>query len=119
MCLQVLDKEIKYKPGIGYKVFRRDDAGIIKTAVQGFIMEVGVEYKEPKPERAIWNSDGNFGYPSGFHIFPDLEDARWYCCTNEVIFAVKYDNVVATGRDGPRPCIVAQTITVLHRENKR
>ena len=49
-------------------------------------------------------------YSAGFHAFLRLEDAKSWCCGNDMIRTCRLRGITAIGKDGKRDVVVGQCI---------
>jgi hypothetical protein len=123
MCLSIVDVVTNKGNGKGYKVFALDDSSHLKSECFRIRYHYNRWYKANNT--LITSGLGN-SYESGFHIFTNLEDAiDWKFMSqvmSQVIRAVKYKNVVASGfqlSDDNLKVIVAKEMMILKPEQKR
>jgi len=106
MCLDTVDKEIKVKEGIGWKVFVKDKSYHLKSLLQFVRIPIGV-WVEDKWTGRLLNR-----YQTGFHLFPSRSCAQTYAYSHEIIRPVEFRNVTATGTSSLTPIIVAREIRI-------
>ncbi len=111
MCLDTIDKEIKKTKGFGWKVFEERARGLHPAFFD-------LPYSKPFKVN-VWVTETRNtlrinGYDAGFHVFEKEADANLYLRWRFRIVTrkVKYDNVVATGKQSGLKVIVARKIFI-------
>ena len=136
MCLQNIDKELKYKDGKGWKVFRVEGKKLYPCSMDGrkTPWREGVYYKS----RRGFITDDTYGsptlgqrYPMGFHVIPTKNEAIIYTKTMNtcpdirfVMRRVEYKGASTSGETTlwflggevyRGPCAVAREMKILPR----
>jgi hypothetical protein len=119
MCLNTVDKVKNFpKSQIGYKIYYKDG---YKYQCENYFFPLSLYLGETyKDNNRKWiHSDKRTRYKNfkkyypGFHIYSSLRAAKSQKCSVTHIVKVKYDNVVATGKQYGKKVIVARKITLL------
>lgn len=121
MCLDTKDETIKWKWGVGYKVFTELLDGTVSTGhVKGTRQypTVGQWLADESPKlRVLYTESDSNTYTTGFHLCRTLEGARQLRLKLDwvgiAIRKVKFKHVTTTGKQHSVGCIVARSIMLL------
>ena len=120
MCLDTVDKEIKVKEGIGWKVFDADDSHHLVSIWSGARVSCVGKWITDSLGDDIRMDWGRGYYPKGFHLYPEKPPSMYSWIRAR---PVEFRNVVATGtqgyHDGKRQVIVAREIRIFTAKEAR
>lgn len=122
MCLNKLDEKARKRGGFGYKLLYRSLIGGLETRIQE-VVPLTIGRWKADPNASETRHTETFGaapiqeYPTGFHIFPTLEDLKrwqsklgWFSLK---VFKVQFKEVVASGYQRDCRVIVARKVKVI------
>ena len=120
MCLHEVDSKTKHtEGGIGYKVFKK--RGRVLSSLHFYHRDAS-RFKL-NTEYVVQGDDDRPPDTSGFHLFPNKDDAKVFCWIHggSGVWKVNFSDTVASGKDDCRnlPSVIARKMTILGKVARR